>query len=302
MQRNMIQRIQRIVQTSTSNAVTVTKRPVNSQSQHRSTTSVCSIHQQWKKLFSTCSNASLLNHHQQQHRSQSTSAAKEAQLSFAHRLIDLKKQSLEGGGRERIASQHVRGKLTARERIDILLDDGSFVEYDQLVEHRCSDFGMEHKKHAGDGVVTGRGQINGRPVMVFSQDFTVFGGSLSETHAEKICKIMDQAMILGIPVIGLNDSGGARIHEGVAALAGYAEIFQRNVESSGVIPQLSLIMGPCAGGAVYSPAITDFIFMVRQTSQLFVTGYVRSTIVANPLSLHATLRCKWIISFLFFIC
>jgi propionyl-CoA carboxylase beta chain len=177
-----------------------------------------------------------------------------------------------GGGQARIDAQHKKGKLTARERLDVLLDPGTFVEYDALVEHRCNDFGMENKTFAGDGVVTGEGQINGRPVMVFSQDFTVFGGSLSETHAEKICKIMDKAMAIGVPVIGLNDSGGARIHEGVASLAGYADVFQRNVMASGVVPQLSLIMGPCAGGAVYSPAITDFTFMVENTSYLFVTG------------------------------
>lgn len=177
-----------------------------------------------------------------------------------------------GGGERRIDVQHAKGKLTARERLDILLDEGSFEEWDMLVEHRNTDFGMEEQKIPGDGVVTGYGHINGRLVFVFSHDFTVFGGGLSEAHAEKICKIMDQAMKVGAPVIGLNDSGGARIQEGVASLGGYAEIFQRNVMASGVIPQLSLIMGPCAGGAVYSPAMTDFIFMVRDSSYMFVTG------------------------------
>ncbi len=177
-----------------------------------------------------------------------------------------------GGGERRIQAQHARGKLTARERIELLLDPGSFEEVDMFVEHRCTEFGMAGQRIPGDGVVTGQGTINGRPVFVFSQDFTVFGGSLSEAHAEKICKIMDRAMRVGAPVIGLNDSGGARIQEGVASLAGYAEVFQRNVLASGVIPQISVIMGPCAGGAVYSPAMTDFIFMVRDTSYMFVTG------------------------------
>ncbi|WP_026621373.1 propionyl-CoA carboxylase beta chain (plasmid) [Ensifer sp. WSM1721] len=177
-----------------------------------------------------------------------------------------------GGGERRIAAQHGKGKLTARERIDVLLDEGSFEEYDMYVTHRCVDFGMENQKIAGDGVVTGWGTINGRQVYVFSQDFTVLGGSLSETHAQKICKIMDMAARNGAPVIGLNDSGGARIQEGVASLAGYAEVFRRNAEVSGVIPQISVIMGPCAGGAVYSPAMTDFIFMVRDSSYMFVTG------------------------------
>ncbi len=177
-----------------------------------------------------------------------------------------------GGGEKRIAAQHAKGKLTARERLEVLLDEGSFEEYDMFVEHRASDFGMGAKRIPGDGVVTGSGTINGRPVYVFSQDFTVFGGSLSETHAEKICKIMDMAMKTGAPVIGLNDSGGARIQEGVASLAGYAEVFQRNILASGVIPQISVIMGPCAGGAVYSPAMTDFIFMVKNSSYMFVTG------------------------------
>ena len=177
-----------------------------------------------------------------------------------------------GGGQKRIDVQHSRGKLTARERIELLLDEGSFEEWDTFVEHRCTDFGMADKKIPGDGVVTGYGTVNGRVVFVFSQDFTVFGGSLSEAHAEKICKIMDHAMKVGAPVIGLNDSGGARIQEGVASLGGYAEVFQRNVMASGVVPQISVIMGPCAGGAVYSPAMTDFIFMVKDSSYMFVTG------------------------------
>ncbi len=177
-----------------------------------------------------------------------------------------------GGGQARIDAQHKKGKLTARERIELFLDPGSFEEWDMFVEHRCTDFGMEDQRVPGDGVVTGYGTVNGRLVFVFSQDFTVFGGSLSEAHAEKICKIMEQAVRVGAPVIGLNDSGGARIQEGVASLAGYAEVFQRNVMASGVVPQISLIMGPCAGGAVYSPAITDFIFMVKDTSYMFVTG------------------------------
>ncbi|KZY53588.1 acyl-CoA carboxylase subunit beta [Sulfitobacter sp. KE29] len=177
-----------------------------------------------------------------------------------------------GGGQARIDAQHSRGKLTARERVDLLLDEGSFEEFDMFVTHRCTDFGMQDQKPAGDGVVTGWGTINGRLVYVFSQDFTVFGGSLSETHAQKICKIMDMAVQNGAPVIGINDSGGARIQEGVASLAGYAEVFQRNIEASGVIPQISVIMGPCAGGAVYSPAMTDFIFMVKDSSYMFVTG------------------------------
>ncbi|MBP8021710.1 MAG: methylmalonyl-CoA carboxyltransferase, partial [Limnohabitans sp.] len=177
-----------------------------------------------------------------------------------------------GGGEKRIAAQHAKGKLTARERLEVLLDEGTFEEWDMFVEHRCTDFGMQDSKIPGDGVVTGYGMINGRLVFVFSQDFTVYGGALSETHAEKICKIMDQAMKVGAPVIGLNDSGGARIQEGVASLGGYAEVFQRNVLASGVIPQISMIMGPSAGGAVYSPALTDFIFMVKDSSYMFVTG------------------------------
>lgn len=177
-----------------------------------------------------------------------------------------------GGGQKRIDSQHAKGKLSARERIQLLLDEGSFEEIGMLVTHRSRDFGMEKEQYLGDGVVTGYGTVNGRLVYVFSQDFTVFGGSLSETHAEKICKIMDLAIQNGAPVIGLNDSGGARIQEGVVSLGGYADIFYRNVQASGVIPQLSAIMGPCAGGAVYSPAITDFILMVEHTSYMFVTG------------------------------
>jgi propionyl-CoA carboxylase beta chain len=177
-----------------------------------------------------------------------------------------------GGGEKRIAAQHGKGKLTARERLELLLDEGTFEEWDMFVEHRCTDFGMADNKVPGDGVVTGYGMINGRLVFVFSQDFTVFGGALSEAHAEKICKVMDQAMKVGAPVIGLNDSGGARIQEGVASLGGYAEVFQRNAMASGVVPQISMIMGPCAGGAVYSPAMTDFIFMVRDSSYMFVTG------------------------------
>ncbi|MBT4888317.1 MAG: acyl-CoA carboxylase subunit beta [Rhodospirillales bacterium] len=177
-----------------------------------------------------------------------------------------------GGGKRRIDAQHSKGKLTARERIDMLFDKDSFEEWDMFMEHRCTDFGMDEDSIPGDGVVTGYGNINGRQVFVFSQDFTVFGGSLSASHAQKICKIMDQAMKVGAPVIGLNDSGGARIQEGVDSLAAYAEVFQRNVMSSGVIPQISMIMGPCAGGAVYSPAMTDFIFMVEDSSYMFVTG------------------------------
>ncbi len=189
-----------------------------------------------------------------------------AQLEEKKRLAHL------GGGEKRIATQHAKGKLTARERIELLLDEGSFEEWDWFVEHRCQDFGMAEQKIPGDGVVTGYGMIHGRLVFVFSQDFTVFGGALSESHAEKMCKVMDQAMKVGAPIIGLNDSGGARIQEGVASLGGYAEVFQRNVLASGVVPQISLMMGPCAGGAVYSPAMTDFIFMVKDSSYMFVTG------------------------------
>ncbi|MCW0182193.1 acyl-CoA carboxylase subunit beta [Zavarzinia sp.] len=192
-----------------------------------------------------------------------------------HILRQLEKKREEarlGGGPKRIVAQHAKGKLTARERVELLLDAHSFEEYDMFVEHRCADFGMAEQKVAGDGVVTGWGTINGRQVFVFSQDFTVFGGSLSESHAGKICKIMDMALKVGAPVIGLNDSGGARIQEGVASLGGYADVFLRNVDASGVVPQISVIMGPCAGGAVYSPAMTDFIFMVKDSSYMFVTG------------------------------
>lgn len=193
-------------------------------------------------------------------------------LAFKQELEDARLQALQGGGEKRQAKQHEKGKLTARERIELLLDQGTFREYDMLKSHRCSDFGMDKQQIPGDGVITGRGLINGRLTFVFSQDFTVFGGSLSETYAEKIVKIMKQAMQLGAPVIGLNDSGGARIQEGVASLAGYADIFQLNVLASGVIPQLTMVMGPCAGGAVYSPAMTDYIFMSRDSSYMFVTG------------------------------
>ena len=188
------------------------------------------------------------------------------------RLEDKRAAARAGGGLKRVEAQHAKGRLTARERIELLLDSGSFEEWDMFVEHRSSDFGMAEQKIPGDGVVTGHGTVNGRLVFVFSQDFTVFGGSLSEAHAEKICKVMDQAMKVGAPVIGINDSGGARIQEGVASLAGYAEVFQRNILASGAVPQISLIMGPCAGGAVYSPAMTDFIFMVKDSSYMFVTG------------------------------
>ena len=191
---------------------------------------------------------------------------------FRQRLRSLEAASLEGGGAGRIAKQHDTGKLTARERLALLLDTASFEEVDQLVTHRCSDFGMEGQRVPGDGVVTGFGRVEGRSVAVFAQDFTVFGGSLSEAHAEKVCKIMDLALKFGVPIIGLNDSGGARIQEGVVSLAGYADIFLRNTIASGVVPQISGILGPCAGGAVYSPAITDFIFMTRSTSYMFVTG------------------------------
>jgi acetyl-CoA carboxylase carboxyltransferase component len=189
-----------------------------------------------------------------------------------NRLDELRKQAREGGGKERIKKQRAAGKLTARERIEILVDEGSFDEIDMFVQHNCSHFGMEEKKVPGDGVVTGFGRIDGRPVALFSQDFTVFGGSLGTAHAGKICKIMDHAVRLGIPIIGLNDSGGARIQEGVESLGGYADIFLRNTLASGVIPQISVILGPCAGGAVYSPAITDFVMMIEGTSYMFVTG------------------------------
>ncbi len=189
------------------------------------------------------------------------------------RQLEEKRAAAElGGGQARIDAQHAKGKLTARERLQLLLDEGSFEEWDMFVEHRCHDFDMDAQRVPGDGVVTGYGTINGRLVFVFSQDFTVFGGSLSETHAEKICKVMEHAMRVGAPLIGLNDSGGARIQEGVASLGGYADVFQKNVLASGVVPQLSVIMGPCAGGAVYSPAITDFVFMVKDSSYMFLTG------------------------------
>lgn len=187
-------------------------------------------------------------------------------------LIDLRAEAKLGGGAKRIEAQHSKGKLTARERIDLILDEGSFEEFDMFVTHRCTNFGMEKTKFLSDGVVTGRGTIDGRTVFIFAQDFTIFGGSLSETFAQKICKVMDMAMKVGAPCIGINDSGGARIQEGVTALAGYAEIFQRNIMASGVIPQISAIFGPCAGGAVYSPALTDFIVMNKDTSYMFLTG------------------------------
>src|SRR6266487_290144 len=187
-------------------------------------------------------------------------------------LQQKRSESEQGGGAERIATQHQKGKMTARERLEVLLDPGSFVELDRFVTHRATDFGLADQKVLGDGVVTGWGRAEGRLVYVFSQDFTVFGGSLSEAHAEKICKVMDLAVQNGAPVVGLNDSGGARIQEGVASLGGYADIFLRNTRASGVVPQISAILGPCAGGAVYSPAITDFIFMVRGISYMFVTG------------------------------
>ena len=194
----------------------------------------------------------------------------------AERALDVLREKArraeEGGGAERVQRQHAEGKLTARERVELLLDEGSFEELDKLVEHRCLDFGMADQKVPGDGVISGYGKVDGRLVYLFAQDFTVFGGSLSETNARKICKVMDLAMKMGAPVIGLNDSGGARIQEGVASLGGYADIFLRNTLASGVIPQLSAIMGPCAGGAVYSPAITDFNVMVKDTAYMFVTG------------------------------
>ncbi|RQM25359.1 hypothetical protein B5M09_000949 [Aphanomyces astaci] len=193
-------------------------------------------------------------------------------LAFKKKLDETRAQALLGGGIKRQEAQHKKGKLSARERLELLLDEGTFREYDMLKTHRCKDFGMEAQQYPGDGVVTGHGLINGRLTYVFSQDFTVLGGSLSETYAEKIVKVMDKALKMGAPVIGLNDSGGARIQEGVASLAGYADIFQLNVLASGVVPQLTMIMGPCAGGAVYSPAMTDFVFMCRDTSYMFVTG------------------------------
>lgn len=200
-------------------------------------------------------------------------------------LLDNRVKARLGGGEKRIQSQHDKGKYTARERIEILLDEGSFEEYDMFVTHRCTSFGMEKEVYLGDGVVTGRGTIDGRVVFVFSQDFTIFGGSLSETFAKKICKIMDQAMKVGAPVIGINDSGGARIQEGVNSLAGYADIFMRNIAASGVIPQISAIFGPCAGGAVYSPALTDFVVMSEQSSYMFVTGpKVTKTVTGEEIS------------------
>jgi len=204
--------------------------------------------------------------------SSATNGAAPVPQNPVDRLEHLRAQSRQGGGARRIAAQHRKGKLTARERLEVLLDDGSFVEVDALVQHRSHDFGLQDEKYLGDGVVTGTGTIYGRNVCVFSQDFTVFGGSLSEAHAEKICKIMDLAMKIGVPVIGLNDSGGARIQEGVVSLGGYADIFLRNTLASGVVPQISAILGPCAGGAVYSPAITDFVVMAKNTSYMFVTG------------------------------
>jgi len=188
------------------------------------------------------------------------------------RLRALRDESRLGGGEKRIEQQHARGKLSARERLDLLLDEGTFTEFDAFVTHRASEFGIEDELYLGDGVVTGSGKVDGRLVFVYSQDFTVFGGSLSEAHAEKICKVMDLALENGAPIIGLSDSGGARIQEGVASLGGYADIFLRNTLASGVVPQISLVMGPCAGGAVYSPAITDFVVMVDGTSYMFVTG------------------------------
>ena len=194
------------------------------------------------------------------------------QSSNIKKLVSKREEARMGGGQNRIDAQHAKHKLTARERIEVLLDPDSFEEYGLYVEHRCSDFNMEDKRHAGDGVVTGQGTINGRIVFVYSQDFTVMGGSLGEAHARKICNIMDKAMQIGAPVIGINDSGGARIQEGVDSLGGFGEIFQRNIDASGVIPQISLVMGPCAGGSVYSPALTDFVIMVENSSYMFVTG------------------------------
>src|SRR3954471_13990496 len=196
----------------------------------------------------------------------------ETHTSKLEGLRERKRKAEEGGGRERVERQHASGKWTARERIDFFLDEGTFEEFDQLVVHRSRDFGLESQKYPGDGVVTGHGLVDGRRVFVFAQDFTVFGGSLSETHVEKICKVMDMAMRVGAPVVGMNDSGGARIQEGVVSLGGYADIFLRNTLASGVVPQISCIMGPCAGGAVYSPAITDFNVMVQDTSYMFITG------------------------------
>ncbi len=208
-----------------------------------------------------------------------------SQQDKIRQLIDLRVKAKQGGGASRVEAQHSKGKHTARERIEILLDEGSFEEYDMFVTHRTHDFGLENEQYLGDGVITGHGTIDGRIIYVYAQDFTIFGGSLSETHAKKICKIMDQAMRVGAPVIGINDSGGARIQEGVRSLAGYAEIFQRNIMASGVIPQISAIFGPCAGGAVYSPALTDLIIMSDQTSYMFVTGpRVTKTVTGEVIS------------------
>ncbi len=202
-------------------------------------------------------------------------------------LIELREKARIGGGQDRIDGQHDKGKMTARERIDMLLDEGSFEEFDMFVGHRCYDFGLQDQQFLGDGVVTGHGTIDGRVVYVYAQDFTVFGGSLSETHAKKICKIMDQAMTVGAPIIGINDSGGARIQEGVNSLAGYAEIFERNILASGVVPQISAIFGPCAGGAVYSPALTDVVIMSDKTSYMFVTGpKVTKTVTGEDISVE----------------
>lgn len=202
-----------------------------------------------------------------------------------NKLIELRAQAKLGGGIDRINAQHEKGKMTARERIDMLLDEGSFEEYDMFVTHRCRDFGLEKQVYLSDGVITGHGTIDGRVVYIFSQDFTVFGGSLSESFAKKICKVMDQAIKVGAPLIGINDSGGARIQEGVQSLAGYAEIFERNILASGVIPQISLVFGPCAGGAVYSPALTDVVIMSDKTSYMFVTGpKVTKTVTGEDIS------------------
>src|ERR1035437_6988573 len=200
-------------------------------------------------------------------------------------LKKLREKALLGGGEKRIKSQHDKGKLTARERIALLLDEGSFDEFDMFKLHRCTNFNLDKEQYLTDGVVTGSGTIDGRVVFVFAQDFTVFGGSLSETMAEKICKVQDMALKAGVPCIGLNDSGGARIQEGIQSLAGYAEIFQRNIMASGVIPQISAIVGPCAGGAVYSPALTDFIFMTEENSYMFLTGpKVVKTVTAEDIT------------------
>ncbi len=209
-------------------------------------------------------------------------------------LKAMRADALAGGGPERVAAQHKRGKLTARERIDLLLDPGSFEELDAFVKHRCIDFGMDEKKVLGDGVITGHGLVNGRRVFVFSQDFTVFGGSLSGAYAKKICKIMDMALKVGAPVVGLNDSGGARIQEGVESLGGYADIFLRNTLASGVVPQISAILGPCAGGAVYSPAITDFVAMVEDTSYMYVTGPSVVKTVTHEEVGHEDLGGPWV--------